>query len=326
MDFSAILSFQRPVVRTSALPLCHSKGGTAMPHSVQERTKTPMDAKKAGAEILWFLAGTLMYALALNLFLIGNNIAAGGFAGIATVLCNFIPMKVGTLMFLMNFPLLLASLFVKGAKFTVNTLVCSFLYSAILNLTDFLPTLTDDPLVASLFGGVLYGIGMVCLIRSNSSVGGTDLLNRLLVVAFPQVSVGKMCMIIDGAAVVFAMIAFRDVQLGLYAIITLYVCSVFADHIMGGFDRGNLCFVITDGDPTQIAQDLMHRLNRAVTKLDGTGMYSGTQRSVLMMAVRPSETFIVKREIYKLDPHAFVVVAQANEVLGGGFKPLVEKP
>ena len=204
--------------------------------------------------------------------------------------------------------------------------MCSFLYSAILNLTDFLPTLTDDPLVASLFGGVLYGIGMVCLIRSNSSVGGTDLLNRLLVVAFPQVSVGKMCMIIDGAAVVFAMIAFRDVQLGLYAIITLYVCSVFADHIMGGFDRGNLCFVITDGDPTQIAQDLIHRLNRAVTKLDGTGMYSGTQRSVLMMAVRPSETFIVKREIYKLDPHAFVVVAQANEVLGGGFKPLVEKP
>ena len=164
-----------------------------MPHSVQECTKTPLDAKKAGVEILWFLAGTLMYALALNLFLIGNNIAAGGFAGIATVLCNFIPMKVGTLMFLMNFPLLLASLFVKGAKFTVNTLVCSFLYSAILNLTDFLPTLTTDPLVASLFGGVLYGIGMVCLIRSNSSVGGTDLLNRLLVVAFPQVSVGKMC-------------------------------------------------------------------------------------------------------------------------------------
>ena len=122
-----------------------------MPHSVQERTKTPMDAKKAGAEILWFLAGTLMYALALNLFLIGNNIAAGGFAGIATVLCNFIPMKVGTLMFLMNFPLLLASLFVKGAKFTVNTLICSFLYSAILNLTDFLPTRTDDPLVASRF-------------------------------------------------------------------------------------------------------------------------------------------------------------------------------
>ena len=74
-------------------------------------------------------------------------------------------------------------------------------------------------LTSSLFGGVLYGIGMVCLIRSNSSVGGTDLLNRLLVVAFPQVSVGKMCMIIDGAAVVFAMIAFRNVQLGLYAII-----------------------------------------------------------------------------------------------------------
>ena len=100
-----------------------------MPHSVQERTKTPLDAKKAGVEILWFLAGTLMYALALNLFLIGNNIAAGGFAGIATVLCNFIPMKVGTLMFLMNFRSCWHR-FSSKVQSSPSTLWCAVFYTA----------------------------------------------------------------------------------------------------------------------------------------------------------------------------------------------------
>ena len=273
----------------------------------------------------WFIAGIAMYSMALNLFLIGNNIAAGGFAGLAMVLTAVLPLKVGTFMFLMNVPLLIASVFVKGARYTVGTLICTVLYSAFLNATDFLPTLTTDPLVASMFGGVLYGIGMVCFVRANTCAGGTDLLNRLLVVKFPQISVGKMSMIIDGTVVVLAMIAFGDVQVGLYAIITLFICSVFADKIMGGFDRADLCFVITDHDPTQIASDLMRVLNRAVTKIDATGMYKGTERSVLMIVVRPGETYRVKRELSALDPNAFVVVAYANEVLGGTFKPLVQK-
>ena len=276
------------------------------------------------AETGWGIAGIVAYSLALNLFLIDNNIAAGGFAGLAMVLTSVLPLKVGTFMFLMNVPLLVASARMKGIKFTARTLVCTTVYSSVLNATDFLPTLTTDPLVASMFGGVLYGIGLACFVRGNISSGGTDLLNRLLVSKFPQISVGKMSMMIDGTVVVLAMLAFGDVQVGLYAIITLYICSTFADKMMGGFDRADLCFVITDQDPTRMANDLMRVLNRAVTKIDATGMYKGTGRSILMVVVRPRETFRMKREISLLDPNAFVVVAYANEAVGGGFKPLSE--
>lgn len=271
----------------------------------------------------WFMAGNLLYSLALNLFLVENNIAAGGISGLAMSLTTMIPLRVGTLIFLMNVPLLIASFFIKGKWFTLITLLSSSIHSLTVNLTDALPTLTNDRLVASMFGGVMYGLGLVCLVRANTSSGGTDLLNRLLVVKFPQISVGKMSMIIDGTVVVIAMLVFGDVQVGLYAIITLYISSIFADKVMGGFDRADLCFVITDQDPAIISGALMRSMNRAVTKIDATGMYMGTDRSVLMIALRPGETFRLKREVSQLDPNAFVIVAYANEVLGGGFKHLV---
>ncbi len=284
--------------------------------------KTRFNWKGCLAAACWFMGGNLLYALALNLFLIKNNIAAGGFSGLAMVLTTVLPLKVGTFIFLMNIPLLIASIFLKGPRFTVMALICSSIHSFTVNLLDVLPALTNDRLVASMFGGVMYGLGLVCLVRANTSCGGTDLLNRLMLVLFPQISVGKMGMIIDGSVVVLAMLAFGDVQVGLYAIITLYICSIFADKVMNGFDRVDLCFVITDQDPTIIANDLMKKLNRAVTKIDATGMYMGTGRSILMMVVRPRETYRMKREISMLDPNAFVVVAYANEAVGGGFKPL----
>lgn len=284
--------------------------------------KHRIDWKGCISAICWFMAGNLLYALALNFFLIPNNIAAGGFSGLAMVITQFLPLKVGTIIFLMNVPLLIASVFIKGLRFTVMALICSSLHSFTVNITGFVPVLTNDRLVASMFGGVMYGLGLVCLVRANTSCGGTDLLNRLMITLFPQFSVGKMSMILDGTVVILAMLAFGDVQVGLYAIITLYICSVFADKVMNGFDRADLCFVITDQDPSIIANDLMKKLNRAVTKIDATGMYLGTGRSILMMVVRPRETYRMKREISQLDPNAFVVVAYANEAVGGGFKPL----
>ena len=278
--------------------------------------------KAFAASFCWFMAGNLLYSLALNLFLVDNKIAAGGISGLAMSLNTLFPIRVGTLIFLMNIPLLIASVFIKGKRFTLITLLSSSIHSLTVNLTDVLPTLTNDRLVASMFGGVMYGLGLVCLVRANTSSGGTDLLNRLMVVKFPQISVGKMSMLIDGTVVVIAMLVFGDVQVGLYAIITLYISSIFADKVMGGFDRADLCFVITDRDAAELAGDLMKSMNRAVTKIDATGMYMGTERSVLMIALRPGETFRMKREVSRMDPNAFVVVAYANEVLGGGFKHL----
>lgn len=266
--------------------------------------------------------GILLYALSLNLFLADNNIAAGGLAGIATVLHNLIPLRISTLILLMNIPLLLAGLATKGWQFTRNTVAGALLYSGLVELTSELPTMTSDPLVATVFGGAMYGAGMALLVLGNGSTGGTDLINRILVTYFPNISVGKMSLLVDGAVVVFAMAAFQNIEVGLYAILTIYVCSTFADKALLGFERGNLCLIITSQPPHQVADPLMTAFHRAVTEIEGLGMYAGVQRHILLAAVRPAETPKLKQLLSQADPAAFVVVIPASEVLGSNFKSL----
>lgn len=281
------------------------------------RKKQGLAAVRNGAYIA---GGALVYALAFNLFLNGNHIAAGGLSGVATVLTNVLPVSPTVIISVLNLPLLAVSLFVKGWKFTRNTLLGSVAYSLAVAATAGLPTLSTNPLVAAVFGGALYGLGVAMLARGGGSTGGTDLINRMLAGKFRNLSLGKIGMIVDGSIVLVSMVVFRDIEVGLYAIITIYVYTAFADKIMLGFDRANLCFIITAGDPSALVEGLMTRLRRSVTRLEGEGMYSGKERSVLMTVVRPSEAHKLKDLVSELEPDAFVVMAQASEVLGGSFK------
>lgn len=276
--------------------------------------------KKSFVKFGYLLIAVLLYSLALNLFLVGNRIAAGGLSGIATALTSIIPISIGTFMFVANIPLLLISIYLKGWIFTRNAFVGSLLYPLMVDLTDWLPTITTDPLVAAVFGGVMLGVGMVCLVKANSSTGGTDLINRLLISKFRTLTLGKMIIIVDGFIIILAMFIYGEIEVGLYAIIAIAVTSFTADRILLGFDRGNLCFIITAQEPQKIADILMTKLPHTITRIAGTGMYSKSERSILMTVVRPTETLKLKDMISAIDPNAFVVVTQANEVQGGSFK------
>lgn len=281
-----------------------------------------LQAHRSVKNWLCILGGILLYALALDLFLVGNNIAAGGISGVAIVLTNFMQLDVGTLIFIMNVPILIAALLMNGWKYTVGAIVASALYSFSIGALSFLPTITSNPLVAAVFGGAVYGAGMALLAFGNGSTGGTDLINRLLIKKFPRISLGKMSLAVDGSVVLFAIIAFRNIESGLYAIITLFVCSLVADRIVLGFDRGCLCMIVTSQDPVVVSAALMSRMKRAVTKVSGMGMYASSERSVLFVAVRPQEAPTVKDILSETDPEAFVMVLPANEVLGGSFRTL----
>lgn len=268
----------------------------------------------------FLMGGNLLYALALALFLTGNNIAAGGLAGIAVVLCGFLPLGVGMLTLAMNIPILVSAVVIKGWRYTVGTIAAAFLYSFTVEILDrIMPTLTREPLVAAVFGGVLYGIGMTLLTVGNVSVGGTDLLCRLLNEKIPSLSVARLSLFIDGGIVVLAMLVFGNVEVGLYAIVTIFVCSTVADRVLLGIGRGSICLVVSGKEAEEIAAPLMEKLGRAVTRWSGNGMYTGENRNVLMVAVRPREVFQVKTLLKELDPSAFVVVVPANELIGGRF-------
>ncbi len=268
----------------------------------------------------FLMGGNLLYALALALFLTGNNIAAGGVAGIAVVLCGFLPLGVGMLTLAMNIPILVSAVVIKGWRYTAGTIAAAFLYSFTVEILDrIMPTLTREPLVAAVFGGVLYGIGMTLLTVGNVSVGGTDLLCRLLNEKIPSLSVARLSLFIDGGIVVLAMLVFGNVEVGLYAIVTIFVCSTVADRVLLGIGRGSICLVVSGKEAEEIAAPLMEKLGRAVTRWSGNGMYTGENRNVLMVAVRPREVFQVKTLLKELDPSAFVVVVPANELIGGRF-------
>ena len=264
--------------------------------------------------------GVLAYCFAMDLFLAGNQIAAGGVSGLAVIGSHFIKIPLGVFTLLLNLPILAFSGFMNGIRYTMNALTGAVLQALLIDQLGFLPCLTDDPLVAAVFGGAIYGFGMAMLTRGGGSTGGTDLLNRTLLKKIPSLSIGKMSMILDGTVVLLAMIAFRNIEVGLYAIITLFVCSLTADTILLGFDRGSISLVITSMAPEVVAGPLMKTTGRGVTNLKGLGMYSGVNRNVLLLGVRPREVHKVKQVLQQVDPEAFVILLPATELIGGHFR------
>lgn len=273
-----------------------------------------------GISIINLMIGVGAYALAMDLFLVGNNIAAGGVGGVAIVINKFIPLSIGAISFLLNIPILLFSLYINGIRYTLTALAGAAITGILVDVLAIFPCLTNDPLVASVFGGVLYGFGMAVLTRCGGSNGGTDLLNRSLLKLFPSMSIGKMSLILDGSVVLLAVLVFQDIEVGLYAIITLFVCSITADTILLGYDKGIISLVITAMDAEAVAKPLMETTGHGVTSLRGTGMYSGVGRNVLLLGVRPKEIHKVKMALKNIDPDAFVILLTANELIGGRFR------
>ena len=280
------------------------------------------DWKKELKNFSLCILGALVYALGINLFLAGNDIAAGGLVGIAIVLRSFIPMEIGTLLFLLNIPLLVFSVYVKKWKYTAYTLVLNLIYSAMLNGLSILPTVTTNRLIASLFGGLSYGVGAYFLYLGGCSVGGTDLLSRLLVVKLKKLSLGKMILVIDGLIILFAVVMFRDIEIGLVAIITLFICSLVIDLLISRLNSAHMCYIILQGSPEPVANAIMAEFSSGVTLLKGIGMYEGKERNILLSVVKLKHIESIKRIVSLTDPCAFVVISTADEVMGGGFKPV----
>ena len=182
--------------------------------------------------MLFIFVGCLLFALCSNLFLNGNHIAAGGLAGIALIIQNYTDISMSVLILSMNLPLLIIAWTSYGWQFVKNTLIGSVVYNVLVEVTSSFPTVTHDPLLAAVCGGIFYGLGMVLTVLSNSSIGGTQLLIRILNQKYPKIGVGKMCLFVDGSVVVASMIVFHNIAVGIYAILALYICSVMSDKLL----------------------------------------------------------------------------------------------
>ena len=262
--------------------------------------------------------GAVVTAVALNMFLIPNKVAAGGVSGLATVLHHLLGLPVGLTMLALNVPLFLISIRVLGVRFGAGTLFGAAVMSAAIDgLAPFIPVLTPDILLSSLYGGVLSGIGMGLVFRFKGTTAGTDLL-AALINRLTGISVGQALLGVDFFVIASAGIAFQSAELSLYALLSLFLTTHIIDLVQEGPSTAKAFFIMTERSE-EVGAAVMADLDRGVTYLSGRGGYSGLERDVVFCVVGTSQVTRLKGIVDRIDKRAFVIVADAHEVLGEGF-------
>jgi len=270
-------------------------------------------------EYLLILIGVLLTAAGLDMFLVPNRIAAGGVSGIATIVYYTAHVPVGITMLAINIPLFFMGIRRLGMSFGVRSLFGTIIISLGVDLmAPFLPVPTRDPLLASIYGGIVVGIGIGTVFRNRGTTGGTDLA-AAIVNNYARVSVGVALFIIDASVIVAAGIAFGSAELALYALLTIFLTARVIDIVQEGFGYAKAALIISQKN-REVADAILSRMDRGVTSLQGKGMYTGQGRDVLLSVVTRAEISTLKELVHTIDPDAFVILTDVHEVLGEGFK------
>jgi uncharacterized membrane-anchored protein YitT (DUF2179 family) len=263
--------------------------------------------------------GCVIGAAAYPAFLVPNRIAPGGLTGMAIILNHLFGLPIGTTSLLMNIPLFLMGYKAMGGIFAFRSLLATLLFSALIDLLP-LPVISNDPLLGTLFGGAVLGIGLGLILRGGATTGGTDMIARMVHRKLSFISVGMFLFAID-CLVVLGAAAFIGVEQALYAFISIYVCSKVIDAVMMGFSGNKACFIMSEKWEI-ITQRLMDEVGRGVTHLEAKGAYRGKPQPVVLCVVGRQEVMSVKRIVQEEDERAFMFISEAHEALGEGFNSL----
>lgn len=266
---------------------------------------------------VYIIIGASIIAVGFNVFLLPNEVASGGVSGISTILKGLFDWKPGFVQYAFNIPLFIAGVIFLGKQFGARSLVGTLTLPLFVILTSSWEPATLNPLLGALFGGISVGIGLGIVFRGNASTGGTDLAAQIIA-KYTGYSLGTSVMFIDGLIVISAALVF-DVEKGLYALIGLFVTTKTIDIIQLGFSQSKMVYIITNKQE-EIRDAIYTEVNRGVTKLPAFGGYTEQERPILLVVVYQTEFTRLKNVVKTIDPSAFVIVSDAYEVLGEGFK------
>lgn len=272
-------------------------------------------------ESVWFqwvqlILGLFLGALGYRMFLVPSDIAAGGFTGLGQLINSFTGWPVGTVSLLFNVPLFALSMGRLGLKFGLKSLFSTVALSL---LIDYLPVgpFTQQPILAAVFGGVVAGAGFGLVLRGGATTGGSDMLGKLVSSHLPIVTVGAVTFAVDALVIAASAFVF-DTDKALLAMIAAFLMNRMLDMVLMGPSRAKAYYIISSRSQ-EIAQRIMQEMERGVTGLNGRGMYSGQDRTVLMCVIGHLEAIQLRRIVSQVDPDAFVIVTDVYEALGEGF-------
>lgn len=268
-------------------------------------------------DIVYTIIGSIIVGLSYNFFLLPAQIAAGGISGISTILYEVMHIKPYIIQFAFNVPIFIAGWIILGRAFSLKTMIATFVVPFTIFLTDPLVKLgIHNALLGALYGGIVLGIGLGIVYRGNGSTGGTATLAQI-VKKYTKFSSGFCQMLVDAIVVIISAVVF-DLELALYALISIYVTSKVIDIVQLQTMDNKLVFIITDHED-QIVQLVHDTVNRGVTTVNAFGAYHKNEKSILFSVMEQQEAIYFKQVISREDPNSFVIFLNTSDIIGRGF-------
>lgn len=279
------------------------------------------NVQKTVIDFLFICFGTAIYAIGLNIFIQPNQLTPGGITGIAVQLNHIFDLPVGVLVLMMNLPLFVFGFIKLGGKFIAGTVVATVFSSVFIDLlSSVLPVYKGEVILSALFGGVVTGFGVSLLYLRGSAMGGSDIISTVVNKRFSFLSIGKISLILNGLVIISSAFVYGNIESALYSTIAAFVSSKMLDVVLLGNDSGKIVFAITENDPYELAEAIHRSTGRGATVIPVTGTYKQEGRSLLLCVAKRIEFSKIHRVIKAFDPQSFVVVGDATEILGNGFK------
>ena len=263
--------------------------------------------------------GTIIMAAGLELFLIPNQLSTGGFSGIAIIIYYILKVPVGTTILLLNIPLFIIAYFKVGKEFFAKAVIGTIFLSIFLNAFEKINPITEDRFLAFLYGSVIVGIGTAMVLKVNGSTGGTDLLANIIRSFKPHLKTGSLIVALDTIIVIANTFFFKDIEVGLYSALAIYILGKILDIFFEGINFTKMLIIISP-KWEEISKKINEELRRGTTALYGEGMYTKEEKKLLLCIMSKSEIVEARKLIEEIDPTAFVIISNAREVYGKGFK------
>lgn len=269
----------------------------------------------------WIFLGAILYSVSFDWFYVPNQIGFGGLTALGMILNHLSPaIPIGGVVLVLNVPIFILGWKLLGGHTLVSSLFAMAATSVLVDLIAAVYTFPPmDPMLAAIFGGVALGLSLGMIFSKGATTGGTDLIARLLKIPFAWLPVGKLLMAVDLLMLLAVSIAFRSMESAMYGIISLYISTLVMDGVLYGMDRSKVAYIVT-ARPQEVAAEIDRQMDRGATFLHGEGSFSREEKLVLMCAFKQKQIVPLKALVHDLDPEAFLIVCDAHEVLGEGFR------
>jgi len=271
------------------------------------------------------LIGSLMMGIAINAFFVPTHLLSMGISGVAMISYFLFGTPIGIGGFILNIPLFIIAYRLLNKSYIITAFYGMIVASLAIDFTSFARdwNLVSDPLLASIYGGALFGFASGIVFRVNGSTGGTDILAAIFR-KYYGINMGFFGFLFNGVVMIIAAFIF-DIEIAMYTLLSIFVCSQVTDKVVAGFNSKKAIWIITD-HPEEIAQRIFATMTRGVTYLDGVGAYTGKQKKVLYIVVTLTQTPKIREIVQQADPCAFMTIQDVSEVLGAGkgFSKLIQ--